>query len=136
MFSKLSTTVFVVILLAVCSVIAVTRKMQHIPTGTWGGQHIQMKVGAKSATIEYDCASGVIQGPLVVDSDGNFNLRGTHRMQRGGPTRADETPNDHPATYTGSIKGNTMTLNLKISDADEETFTLEKGKEGELFRCK
>jgi len=29
-----------------------------------------------------------------------------------------------------------MTLNLKISDSDEETFTLEKGKEGELFRCK
>ena len=110
--------------------------MQRIPTGNWGGQHINMKVGAKSATIEYDCATGVIQGPLVVDSDGNFNLRGTHRMQRGGPTRADEAANDHPATYTGSIKGNTMTLNLKLSDSDVETFTLEKGKQGELVRCK
>jgi len=110
--------------------------MQRIPTGNWGGQHINMKVGAKSATIEYDCATGVIKGPLVVDSDGNFNLRGTHRMQRGGPTRADETANGHPATYTGSIKGNTMTLNLKLSDSDVETFTLEKGKEGELVRCK
>ena len=110
--------------------------MRYIPTGNWGGQHINIKVGAKSATIEYDCASGVIQGPLIIDADGNFNLRGTHRMQRGGPTRADETPNDRPATYTGSIKGNTMTLNLKLSDSDEETFTLEKGKEGELFRCK
>ena len=110
--------------------------MQRIPTGTWGGEHINMKVGAKSATIEYDCATGVIQGPLVVDRDGNFNLRGTHRMQRGGPVRADETANDHPATYTGSIKGNTMTLNLKLSDSDVETFTLEKGKEGELVRCK
>ena len=110
--------------------------MQHIPTGNWGGQHINMKVGAKSATIEYDCATGVIQGPLVVDSDGNFNLRGTHRMQRGGPTRADEAANGRPATYTGSIKGNTMTLNLKLGDSDVETFTLEKGKQGELVRCK
>ena len=118
------------------SVTAKTQKMQRIPTGNWGGQHINMKVGAKSAMIEYDCASGVIQGPLVVDRDGNFNLRGTHRMQRGGPIRADETPQDHPATYTGSIKGNTMTLNLKLSDSDVETFTLEKGKQGELFRCK
>jgi hypothetical protein len=122
--------------LAVCSVVAETRKMQRISTGDWGGQHIKMKVTAKSATIEYDCASGVIQGPLVVDGDGNFKLRGTHRRQHGGPIRADETPNDHPATYTGSIKGNMMTLNLKIGDSDEETFTLEKGKEGELFRCK
>jgi hypothetical protein len=122
--------------LAVCSVIAETRKMQRIPTGTWGGQHIQMKVNAKSATIEYDCATGVIHGPLIVDASGNFNLRGTHRMQRGGPVRADETPNDHPATYTGSIKDNTMTLYLKLNDSDVETFTLERGKAGELVRCK
>lgn len=135
MFKKYHILVLVLVLLAVCFV-AEARKMQSIPTGNWGGQHINMKVGAKSATIEYDCATGTIDGPLVVDGDGNFNLRGTHRMQRGGPTRADETPNDHPATYTGSIKGNTMTLHLKISDSDEETFTLEKGKEGVLFRCK
>ncbi len=136
MFKKYHILVLALVLLAVCFVIAEAGKMQSIPTGNWGGQHINMKVGAKSATIEYDCASGVIQGPLVVDGDGNFNLRGTHRMQRGGPTRADETPNDHPATYTGSIKGNTMTLKLKIGDSEDETFTLEKGKEGELFRCK
>jgi hypothetical protein len=128
--------VLLVGLLLLTSVTAEIRKMQRIPTGNWGGQHINMKVGAKSATIEYDCATGVIQGPLVVDRDGNFNLRGTHRMQRGGPTRADETANGHPATYTGSIKGNTMTLNLKLSDSDVETFTLEKGKQGELVRCK
>ena len=110
---------------------------QHIASGVWGGQHINIKVGAKSATIEYDCASGVIDGPLVVDSDGNFKLRGTHTMQRGGPVRADEAPRKAPATYTGSIKGNTMTLTMKLDDsADEETFTLERGKDGELFRCK
>ena len=136
MFKKYHILVLALVLLAVCFVIAEAGKMQNIPTGNWGGQHINMKVTAKSATIEYDCATGMIQGPLVIDGDGNFNLRGTHRMQRGGPTRADETPNDHPATYTGSIKGNTMTLNLKVSDSDEVTFTLEKGKEGELFRCK
>ena len=116
--------------------ISVMTKMQRIPKGVWGGQHINIEVGEKSATIEYDCASGVINGPLVVDSNGNFKLRGTHRIERGGPIRADEKPNEHPATYTGSIKGNTMTLTLKLSSSDEETFTLEKGKQGELFKCK
>ena len=136
MFKKYSIPVLVLVFFFVVFVVAEARKMRSISTGNWGGQHINMKVGAKSATIEYDCATGVIKGPLVIDSGGNFKLRGTHRMQRGGPTRADETPNDQPATYTGSIKGNTMTLKLKISDSDEETFTLEKGREGELFRCK
>ena len=111
-------------------------KQQRIATGVWGGQHIQIKVGANSATIEYDCANGVIDGPLVVDSNGNFKLRGTHRMERGGPVRADEEPRKIPATYTGSIKGNTMTLTLKLADSDEETFTLERGKHGELFKCR
>ena len=112
-------------------------KQQRIATGVWGGQHINIKVGANSATIEYDCASGVIDGPLVVDSDGNFKLRGTHRMERGGPIRADEQPRKIPATYTGSIKGNTMMLTLKLADSsDEETFTLERGKEGEIFKCR
>lgn len=113
-----------------------TQKMQRIATGVWGGQHINIQVGEKSAAIEYDCASGVIDGPLVVDSNGNFKLRGKHRMERGEPVRADEQPNEQPATYTGAIKGDMMTLTLKINDSDDETFTLEKGKPGELFKCK
>ena len=111
-------------------------KQQRIATGVWGGQHINIKVGANSASIEYDCASGVIDGPLVVDGSGRFSLRGTHHMERGGPVRSDEEPRKVPATYTGSIKGNTMTLTLKLADSDEETFTLERGKHGELFKCK
>ena len=112
-------------------------KQQRIATGVWGGPHISIKVAANSATIEYDCATGVIDGPLLVDSDGNFKLHGTHRMERGGPVRADEVPAKIPATYTGSIKGNAMTLTLKLADSsDEETFTLERGKHGELVKCR
>lgn len=132
---KKLTGLLVVLLLAI-SVSAKIQKMRRISTGLWGGQHININVGSKSATIEYDCASGVINGPLVVDADGHFNLRGVHRRERGGPVRADEKASEEPATYTGTIKGNTMTLNLKLGDSDEETFTLEKGKPGELFKCK
>lgn len=131
-----SSAVLLVLMLLTISVAAAIQKMRVISTGLWGGQHISMKVGTKSATIEYDCATGVIDGPLRVDADGHFNLRGIHRMERGGPIRADETPKGQPATYTGSIEGNKMTLTLKLDDSDAETFTLEKGKEGELFKCK
>jgi hypothetical protein len=110
--------------------------MQRIPTGVWGGDHISIEVGEKSASIEYDCAHGVIEGPLAMDANGRFKLRGTHTPERGGPIRADEQPPAHPANYVGSISGNKMTLTLKLEGADEETFTLEKGKPGELFKCK
>ena len=113
-----------------------SQKMQPIATGVWGGQHINLEADEKSATIEYDCANGSIDGPLVVDGNGKFSWRGTHRMERGGPIRADEKSKEYPATYTGSVNGNTMTLTLRVSDMDEETFTLEKGKPGDLFKCK
>jgi hypothetical protein len=136
MFLHKSSGVLLVVLVIGVSVTAQTQRMRRIATGLWGGQHISIEVGEKSATIEYDCASGVINGPLVMDSNGNFNLRGIHKMERGGPVRADENPKEHPATYTGSIKGDTMTLTLKLEGLDEETFTLEKGKQGELVKCK
>ena len=132
---KVIAVVFIISLLLV-SVVAKTQKMHRIATGVWGGEHIRIEVGSKSATVEYDCATGVIDGPLVVDSNGQFSLRGTHKMERGGPVRQNEEPKPHPATYTGSIKGNTMTLTLKFADFDAETFTLEKGKPGELVKCK
>jgi hypothetical protein len=111
-------------------------EMQKIPTGVWGGEHISIEVSEKSATIEYDCAHGVIEGPLTMDANGRFNLRGTHTPERGGPIRADEQQSSHPANYVGSINGNKMTLTLKLKGADDETFTLEKGKPGELFKCR
>ena len=128
--------VLLVVSLLLISATAKTQKMHRIATGVWGGEHINIEVGTKSATIEYDCASGVINGPLVVDTKGAFNLHGTHTMERGGPVRADAQPNARPATYTGSIKGNTMTLTVKLKGSDDETFTLEKGKPGELVKCK
>ena len=110
--------------------------MQRIPTGVWGGEHINIEVAEKSASIEYDCAHGLIEGPLVVDANGRFSLRGTHTPERGGPISADEQQQSHPANYVGSISGNKMTLTLKLKGADDEMFTLEKGKQGDLFKCK
>ncbi len=136
MLCKKSIHVLLFVALLLASATANAKYMRRIGTGVWGGEHISVNVGAKSATIEYDCAHGVIDGPLVTDAKGRFNLRGTHTMERGGPVRADEQPNQQPATYTGSIKGNTMTLTLKVGDSEVETFTLERGKEGELFKCK
>lgn len=125
------------LLLIASMAMANAQKTQRIPMGVWGGQHINMEVGARTATIEYDCAHGEIEGPLVVDSEGKFNLRGTFTRERGGPVRADDVLQPEPATYSSTIKGNRMTLTLKLSDDDDsETFTLEKGKAGELFKCK
>lgn len=111
-------------------------EMQRIPVGVWGGDHIRIEVGEKSASVEYDCAHGVIEGPLSLDASGRFSLRGTHTLERGGPIRADEKPQSQRANYVGSVSGNKMTLTLKLEGVEDETFTLEKDKEANLFKCK
>ena len=115
-----------------------SRFMSRIPRGEWGGEHISMNVDERSATIEFDCAHGYINGPLSVDDQGKFQLRGTFTPERGGPVRAGESAREQPATYSGELKGEkTMTLILKIGDSDEtETFTLEKGKTARIVKCK
>jgi hypothetical protein len=136
MFSLKSALVLLVLWLLISGIAVAFQTKRRIANGVWGGPHISIKVGADSAAVEYDCANGVINGPLRIDADGRFAWRGVHRMERGGPVRADEKPAEHPATYTGSITGNTMKLTLKVEDLDAETFTLEKGRPGELFKCK
>ena len=62
--------------------------------------------------------AGVIDGPLVVDAMAISSCAERIEMERGGPVRADDdAKSEHPATYTGSIKGNTMTLTLKVGDS-------------------
>lgn len=114
------------------------RKMQRIHSGTWGGSHISIEVGPGSATIDYDCANGTIAGPLTIDSKGRFSWRGTHNREHGGPIRIDEQSNGRPAIYSGSIKGDTMTLTVKLADTNEvlDTYTLKRGSAGRVFKCK
>ena len=126
------------VLLMVSSAASRPRKMQRLATGPWGGPHIRMEVGEKSATIDYDCANGTIDGPFNIDGKGRFTWRGAHNRERPGPIRVDEQGNSRPAIYTGSVKGDTMRLTVKLADSNEvvETFTLKRGSGGRVFKCK
>jgi hypothetical protein len=126
------------VLLIVSLAAARPRKMQRLQTGSWGGSHIRIEVGSGSATIDYDCANGTINGPLTIDSKGHFTWRGFHNQEHGGPIRIDEQGNGRAAIYSGWIKGDTMTLTVKLADTTEvvESYTLKRGSAGRVFKCK
>jgi hypothetical protein len=141
MFSPNRTRLFLlvsVVLLIAFSAQSRPRKIQRVSTGSWGGPHISIAVGPRSATIEYDCANGTIDGPLTFDSKGRFTWRGTHNREHPGPVRVDEVSNGRRAIYTGTIKGDTMTLTVKLADSNEavDSFTLKRGGAGRVFKCK
>jgi hypothetical protein len=131
--------VVVSLVLLITSVAAARpRKLQRIHTGSWAGPHIRIEVGPKSATIDYDCANGTIDGPFTIDSKGRFTWRGTHNREHPGPVRVDENSDGQPAIYTGSVKDTTMTLTVKLAGSDEAvgTFKLQLGGTGRIFKCR
>ena len=105
--------------------------------GTWGAQGISMEVTGNGAEIGYDCAHGSITEKIVLDGQGRFSARGRHVREHPGPTREGEDRSGQPATYRGSVNGDTMNLTVILSDSNETvgTFTLTQGKSGRIRRC-
>jgi len=105
--------------------------------GTWGGDHVRITIGAASSILEYDCAHGSIDQPFKVDANGHFDLAGTHVPEEPGPIREDQPPVVHPARYTGTTDGRTMTLTVTQTDSNQtlgpSTLTLDAP--GRVVKC-
>jgi len=106
-------------------------------TGKWGGKHIGILVSDSSATLEYDCAHGTIDEPIITDDEGKFEVSGIHIFEHGGAIRIDEALDEHPALYKGHILGDEMTLILIITDTNTEidTFSLTRGDDPLIYKC-
>jgi hypothetical protein len=106
-------------------------------TGSWGGPHISLEITATGARVEYDCAHGTIDGPIIPDRSGQFEAMGTHTAEHGGPVREDEEEAGRPARYRGKVSGKTLTLTVTLADSGEEvgTFTLTRGATPRLTKC-
>ena len=107
-----------------------------VSPGDWGGEHIGLVVTAGGATIEYDCASGTIDEAIVA-TDGLFSAPGTHTRGHGGPIRQDEIPDKHPARYEGHVDGDTMILDVTLTDSGEKLgrYTLVRGRSAQVLKC-
>ncbi len=121
-------------------------------TGEWAGPHIRLNATAKGATVEYDCAHGVITQRVELTRDGRFDAPGTHEVESGGPSggpakdisidNGGDTVSPKGATagqlqarYAGRITGNTMTLTVTREGHLLGTFALKRGASVRLHKC-
>jgi hypothetical protein len=104
----------------------------------WGGEHVRLVITGNRAEVEFDCAHGEIKGAVKAGPHGRFDLPGTFVRERGGPVRSDESESGEPARYSGTIEGDKMSLTITLSNNNEklEDFSLTRGNEGQLFKCK
>ena len=105
-------------------------------TGSWGGEHVGLVTTDRGARLDFDCANGSIDQPIVPDEQGRFDAAGTYVRERPGPVRPNSTTGE-PARYRGRIEGNTMTLSVELagSDVSVGTYTLERDRLPRIRKC-
>jgi len=111
--------------------------MQRKISGVWGGQGISMEATDTGAMLDFDCASGTITEAITPDGAGKFSVKGRFARQRPGPTREDDNNEGQPATFSGVIDGENLTLTITLTKNSEKVgdFTLTHGKMGRIRRC-
>ena len=118
--------------------VTVPATARRVPEGTWGGRGIRLVVGPNGGSVEYDCATGLISQPLVLNGDGSFQAEGSHAFQPGGPVQpGTPAPAAQAARYTGSVRGSQMELTVVLPQAGTTLgpFSLGLGQQPLLDRC-
>jgi hypothetical protein len=101
--------------------------------GTWGGDNAGLIVTDTDVHVHIGCTLGDAVGPIHPDANGRFEATGTYNV--------DAYPVDrgitHPATFSGQITGQTMTLTVALTDTARVLgpVTLTYGKEPMMGPC-
>ncbi len=105
--------------------------------GPWGAMGVAMEVTESGARIEFDCAHATISEPLLLDSEGRFDVKGLYFREHGGPVREGEESRGQPVRYMGQVTGENMTLTIKPEGSDTPivSYNLAHGKTGRLRKC-
>ncbi len=120
-------------------VLAACGTMSQAPSalsGQWGGPRVGLVLVGGLGKLEYDCASGTIDQPVMPGRDGRFTAAGTHIRGQGGPERVGQVFTAVRATYAGRVEGEAMTLTVTLEDGTViGPHRLRRGAEPQLMRC-
>ena len=102
--------------------------------GLWGGPHIGATLEGGLAAVQFDCAAGTIDQPII--SGGSFSVPGTYRPGATGPVRVGQVFTVKRATYSGTATKTEMTLTVTVEDGETlGPYALQLGAPPQITRC-
>jgi len=110
----------------------------EVIVGTWGGQGAELIAQESSVRIEFNCAWGHIEGPLEIQSGGEFSIQGLYAIEPGGPGISGEPePKGTPAIFFGSVKNSEIQLNVTISKQNRTLgpYVVRESEKSSLEKC-
>jgi hypothetical protein len=107
----------------------------RLPAGVWGGMHVILEATDRDASLQFDCAHGVISQSISLDQDGNFDVPGTYVTEGPGPVREGQEEVSN-ARYSGTVRDGAMALKVRLDKSDVKgDFSLAHGKSGKIWQC-
>ena len=103
--------------------------------GDWGGPRVGLSLTPTGGVIRYDCAHGALNGPVITDDAGHFDVLGIHVREHGGPVRIGEMSDSAPARYVGQVDGPRMSLRVTVGPDTLGPFVLQLAAPPQLVRC-
>lgn len=111
-------------------------RLDRVPNGDWGGEHVRLTVEDAGGQIEFDCAHGGLLEPLTLDPSGHFDVKG-NLIGEGGPVQKDAPENARPARYRGTTDGQHMSLEVTLEGGESAgTFALARSGRARLVKCR
>jgi hypothetical protein len=106
-----------------------TANTENAAPENWGGSGAQMVLNAASARIQFTCSHAEINEAIVADANGNFDIPGWLVFDDG------RINNRIVARFTGTMTGDTMTINVSPCGQRTTIFHLTRGQAGALSQC-
>jgi hypothetical protein len=130
---RIPAIVSIVAMVSVLACSAATSARITEVSGTWGGDNAGMIVTDTDVHVHIGCTLGDAVGPIHPDANGRFEATGTYNVDAY-PVNRGIT---HPATFSGQVVGQTMTLTVSLTDTARVLgpVTLIYGKEPQMGPC-
>jgi hypothetical protein len=113
-----------------CTMVAVdTAAIQ----GEWGADGAILTVSAGHGGIEFGCGAASLDA-FTFTSPQSFTATGTYTRGTGVMPPPGMEPQPEPATFSGQVTGDTMTLSMTVA-GNTSTMTFTRNRQVNLIRC-
>lgn len=106
--------------LTACNQLTIQPGPNTLAVGTWGADAAGVIVTDSQAHVHLGCTNGDFStAGLVVDQQGRFEVAGSYLIKAFPVAQGPR----HPATFTGQLRGDRLTLAVAVNDTIEKRVT-------------
>lgn len=102
--------------------------------GQWGERGVNLVLGEHGGRLDEACST-VTLPPVQLGRQGKFRGTGRLEMMSPGPQDADAPPATTPVAVSGQVRGESLTLTVRVAGAAPRHYALVAGRRTKIIRC-